>query len=452
MYICILIMLIKQHHKHKMPRLIIIAILFSWALTDAHAQNVAVRNNLLYDLTLTPNLGVDVKLDEQWSAGVSGGFRPWPLSDNTSRKWRHLLIAPQMRYWPQGVFKDHSTYWVLNLIYSHYNVADIKLPFGIYSDVNDKRLQGDLGALVVSFGYTWRLSRLFRMEAEAGLGGGYSWSKQYSCGHCGTYEGRNDKAFLMPKLALNLVLDPRKKPASVLTIHSVQPVPIKVVEEKLEKKPEIKVEVKAESIIDKLLAENPALRDIADYRPYKPTDVLRRDSAALLVHFDVGKYDLSLDFRQNAETLERIIDLTRQIMANPTSDVRLIQIVGFASVEGRVKSNELLAQNRAEALKRYIQKAVEVPDSMFELNNGGEAWSEFRDQIAELLEKRDGLSEATLSELKSVIDIIDNEPAVERRKQRLLTLNGGRTWKYIKSHVLINQRNSGYMKIYLERK
>lgn len=433
---------INSRIKQRVALLVVLIISVAFSETIS-AQKVAVRNNLLYDLTLTPNLGIDVKLGDQWSGGLSAGFNPWPTSDNVSRKWRHLLIAPQLRYWTKGVFEDRSTYWALNLIYSHYNVADVKFPFGMYRDVRDKRLQGDLGALGVSFGYTWRLSRLFRMEAEAGMSGGYAWSKQYACGHCGTYEGRNDKAFLMPKLALNLVFDPRKKPVPepepiiVIPVDTIKPEPIPVM------KPDI---------IKQLMAENPVLCDISDYRPYDPTKPMRRDSAALLVHFELDKYDLKRDFRQNAETLDRIISLTRQIVADSTAEVRLIQIIGFASIEGRIKHNEMLGAQRALALKHYIQNAVEVPDSMFELNNGGEAWAEFRDQIAELIEKHDDLSETMVAELKRAIYIIDNEPAADHREQRLRVLNGGRTWNYIKEHVLADQRNSGYMRIYLERK
>ena len=43
---------------------LIISVAFSGTIS---AQKVAVRNNLLYDLTLTPNLGIDVKLGDQWS-------------------------------------------------------------------------------------------------------------------------------------------------------------------------------------------------------------------------------------------------------------------------------------------------------------------------------------------------------------------------------------------------
>jgi len=420
--------------------MLIVSVMFSETVC---AQKVAVRNNLLYDLTLTPNLGADVALGKQWSAGITAGFRPWPTNDETSTKWRHLLISPQLRYWTEETFKPRSSYWGMNLIYSHYNVANVTFPFGMYRDVRDKRLQGDLVALGAFYGYTWRLNRLLRMEAEAGLGGGYAWSKQYACGHCGTYEGRNNKVFLMPKLALNVVLDPAKKPVVVPEPEILVPVDTVVPEPVL---------VEEKSVVDELVIDNPVLCDISDYRPYDRNKAMRRDSAALLVHFDVDKSELRRDFRQNAETLDRIIDITKQIMADTKSDVRLIQIVGFASIEGRIRHNEELGQRRAEALKGYIQEAVNVPDSMFELNNGGEAWAEFRDQIAELIEQHDDTSAATIAELKRALYIIDNEPAADHREQRLRVMNGGRTWEYIKRHVLADQRNSGYMRIYFERK
>ena len=55
-----------------------------------------------------------------------------------------------------------------------------------------------------------------------------------------------------------------------------------------------------------------------------------------------------------------IVSITRQIMADTTSSVRLFQIVGLASVEGSIKHNCQLAEGRAEALKKYIQDGTEA--------------------------------------------------------------------------------------------
>ena len=120
---------------------------------DATAQKVTIGNNLLYDAALTPNLRVGMRLSTHWSTGLTAGYRPWPTNDETSRKWRHLLLSPDLRYWTDSVNVHH--FFGVNLIYSHYNVADVKFPFGLYKSVRNERRQGDLGAIGLFYGYSW---------------------------------------------------------------------------------------------------------------------------------------------------------------------------------------------------------------------------------------------------------------------------------------------------------
>ncbi len=83
-------------------------VLLFLVLTISHkaaAQSpVAVRNNLIYDLTGTPNLGADFRVSSHWTLGMTAGYRPWPTDDNATRKLRHLLIAPELRYWNDSTF------------------------------------------------------------------------------------------------------------------------------------------------------------------------------------------------------------------------------------------------------------------------------------------------------------------------------------------------------------
>ena len=184
----------------------------------------------------------------------------------------------------------------------------------------------------------------------------------------------------------------------------------------------------------------PVLSPWSEYRPYTSDRVLSREKGALYVHFELDKVVLKHDFRDNGPILDRIIDITRQIMADSTSNVRRIQIVGLASAEGPLKHNEWLAGNRAEALKRYIQQRVPSPDSLYEAVNGGEAWAELRAQIEDLsFEGRD-----------EMLRIIDTERDVNVREVKLKRLMGGRPYDYLRNHVLADQRNSGYLRIYYD--
>lgn len=189
-----------------------------------------------------------------------------------------------------------------------------------------------------------------------------------------------------------------------------------------------------------LQQDNPILEHISKYRPYDDTRILRKESGMLYVFFPLDKWTLLHDFRNNAATLDTIVSITRQIMADTTSNVKLIQIIGLASPEGPVKRNLLLGQNRAIALRDYVTERVNIPDSLFELCNGGEAWNELRSQVEELsIEGRDEL-----------LDIIDNTPDPDLRERRMKRLNGGRTYQYLKDNVLRDQRNSGYIRIYYD--
>ena len=185
---------------------------------------------------------------------------------------------------------------------------------------------------------------------------------------------------------------------------------------------------------------NPVLQHISKYRPYDSSRILRKEKGALYVHFPLDKWLLLHDFRDNAATLDRIVSITRDIMADTTSTVKTIQIIGLASVEGSVERNRRLAGNRAAALKAYIQRMVPTPDSLYECVNGGEAWTELRDQIADTdCQWRDAL-----------LAIIDNETDPDRRERRIKTLDNGRAYAYLKDNVLGDQRNSGYMRIYYD--
>ena len=412
-----------------------------------NAQDFTISNNLLYDATLTPNLRLGARLSPHWSLGLTAGYRPWPTDDNESKKWKHLLLTPDVRYWTDSVNVHH--FFGFNLIYSHYNVAEVKFPFGLWKSVRDERRQGDLAAVGAYYGYSWPLGRYWNLETHIGLAVGYTWFDRYECGHCGKKIGDDKKVFVMPQAGVSIVYNIPGRPRK-----AVAPVVLPVVEA-----PDTTTKVAAQPFVaelspvpefkgraGQLQQENPVVQHISTYRPYDRTRILRKEKGALFVHFDVGRSKLRKDYRDNSATLDRIVDITRQIMADTISSVKKIQLVGFASFEGDPATNERLAQNRAMSLQHYIQQEVSVPDSLFDTVGGGEAWTEFRDQLNDIVKEG---SETQIG-LEKVIEIIDQEQDSKVRERRIKQLDKGRTWAYIKEHVLKDQRNSGYIRIYYD--
>ncbi len=430
-------------------KIVILAMLFCGMCGEVSAQQVTISNNLLYDAWLTPNLRVGVRLAPHWSAGLTAGYNPWPSDENKSRKWKHLLVSPSVRYWTDSVNVRH--FFGVNLIYSHYNVADVKFPFGLYKSVRDERRQGDLGALGVFYGYSWPIARHWNIEALIGAAVGYTKYNRYECGHCGTKIGEDKKWFVMPQAAINIVFNLPGRPKKVVEpVQPIEPVqPVVKTEPVVPVAPVVKEpEPVKERAIDVLVRTEPVLAHISEYKPYDRSQVLRRDQRALFVYFPVAKSDIQTEFRDNQQTLNHIIDVTQKMLADKDSEIRKIQIVGLASFDGKNEANERLASNRAYALKKYIQDRLAVSDDQFDVACGGEDWADFRDQVAEAIANASDHAAA----LQKVIDIIDREPDLTRREQQIRKLNGGRTFQYIKEQLLADQRNSGYLRIYFDYK
>ena len=183
-----------------------LTLLLAFVTGSSAAQTVALRTNLLYDATLSPNLGAELRVDSLWSIGMTVGINAWDIDNRPdhNKKWRHFLVAPKVRYYLNDTLM-HKGYLEINGIYSHYNVSNVKFPFGLYKSVRNRRLQGDLLALGGKYGYSWILARDWRIEAEAGVAVGYAWFKEYDCPHCGTYLGEGDRIFLLPQLGINVV-------------------------------------------------------------------------------------------------------------------------------------------------------------------------------------------------------------------------------------------------------
>ena len=197
--------------------------------------SLAVRNNLLYDATLSPNLGLELRLDSTWTLGMNGGLNLWDIDKGKNKKWRHLMLSPYLRHYNKMMFE--RSFWGIHAVYSHYNVSGVKFPFGIYKSARDRRLQGDLLAIGGSYGHNWLLTGRLHLEAELGVAVGYAWYKEYDCATCGTYLGKHKKLILLPKLGLNLVWSTARKrvplmaeqplghiepePPIVLAIHDV---------------------------------------------------------------------------------------------------------------------------------------------------------------------------------------------------------------------------------------
>ncbi len=186
--------------------LCLIALFMIGGAVKTQAQNIAIKTNLLYDVTATANVGVEVGLAPKWTLDLSGNLNAWSKNEHT--KWKHWMVQPEARYWFCDRFSRHFV--GAHLIGGAFNFGNINNNLSIlgtdFSVLSEKRYQGYSYGCGVAYGFAFMLSRHLNLELEAGLGYMCLDYETYECDGCGRKVNEGIHHYFGPtKAAVNLV-------------------------------------------------------------------------------------------------------------------------------------------------------------------------------------------------------------------------------------------------------
>ena len=172
---------------------------FSMSLS---AQHVGIKNNLLYDATLTPNLGIEIGLGKKTTLDLSGNYNPFTFDEG--KKIKHWLVQPEFRYWTCERFNG----WFFG-VHAHggeFNFASVRMPFNMYKGLRDHRYEGYFYGGGLTAGYQWMLGKRWNLEAAIGVGYARVEYDKYGCAECSPKMGEGSKDYFGPtKAAVSLV-------------------------------------------------------------------------------------------------------------------------------------------------------------------------------------------------------------------------------------------------------
>ena len=158
---------------------------------------LGVKTNALYWATVTPNIGLELRLARHWSLNVEAGLNPFSgKNDDGSygKSIKHFRLHPEARYWFCETFYGH--FLGLHVPYFIYNISDIKL-----LGTEGERHQGWATGVGISYGYSWVLGKHWNIEATLGVGYLYLESEKYPCTNCGRKDGTVKKHYVGPTQA-----------------------------------------------------------------------------------------------------------------------------------------------------------------------------------------------------------------------------------------------------------
>lgn len=179
------------------------------------AQKAAVKTNLLYWATTTPNIGMEVRLADRYTLNLEGGYNPFTLDDSkeVNRKLKHFLITPEVRYWFCEAFNGHFV--GINANYSQFNISAVEIPEIFYSInapagfvgmAKDTRNEGWAAGAGITYGYQWILGKRLNLEATLGLGYWYTDYEEFDNRKCGLFQKSFNRHLLgLTKCGVSLI-------------------------------------------------------------------------------------------------------------------------------------------------------------------------------------------------------------------------------------------------------
>ena len=129
-----------------------------WCTGTVKAQDIAVKTNLLYWSSTTPNLSLEFGLGKRTTLDLTGAYNPWTLNKDKNKKIKHWMVMPEFRYWLCERYNGHF------------------------------------------------LGKRWNLEATIGLGYIYTQYDKYECATCGKFKGNKDKHYFGPtKAGISLI-------------------------------------------------------------------------------------------------------------------------------------------------------------------------------------------------------------------------------------------------------
>jgi len=163
-----------------MKRLITVVALVA-CVTLTYAQQIGIKNNLIYDATLTPNLGLEFGVGRKSTINIDAGWNPFTFNDG--KKFKHWLVQPEYRWWTCEKF--NGTFFGIHAHGGVFSVANLKLPFGAFPTLKNHRYEGYFVGGGLTIGHQWILSKHWNLEASIGAGYAYINYDKYKCEDCG---------------------------------------------------------------------------------------------------------------------------------------------------------------------------------------------------------------------------------------------------------------------------
>jgi hypothetical protein len=155
-----------------------------------YGQRISVATNLLgYANFGTINGEIGLGVSKHFSLYLQGKYNPFTYKENSADQFqnRQAALALGCRYW---LWHTWSGWFLMGQAgYTNYNRGGL---------LKDETFEGNAYGITLGAGYALMLHKRLNIDFGAGIMGGFTNYKKYSCPKCGKLEERGKRIFVAP--------------------------------------------------------------------------------------------------------------------------------------------------------------------------------------------------------------------------------------------------------------
>ncbi|KGN74430.1 hypothetical protein HQ47_05145 [Porphyromonas macacae] len=185
--------------------------------------------------------------------------------------------------------------------------------------------------------------------------------------------------------------------------------------------------------------------------PYKPDYLLtyvvpeaepvkaRKDQHSASLKFVVDRHEIVRNYKQNAEELNQVDKVIREVRGNKDINITEFAVTGYASPEANFEYNRELAGRRANSFVDYLISTHGIRREQIKSVLGhGEDWDGLKD----------ALHSSSLPNANAILDIIASTGNPDARDAKIVALDNGATYKILLDRYYPALRRTDYVIAY----
>lgn len=197
----------------------------------------------------------------------------------------------------------------------------------------------------------------------------------------------------------------------------------------------------AMSLADHIAIEHPHVKSIRHYSPLNNSNSSFAATPSV-VRYSTNSSKLNLEYLQNAQSIEEVMDIINSILADSTTTLEAVQIIGYTSPDGSESSSTGLGRARAAGMRDHIRHRHHIPDSIFEVADGGKNWTMIYNDIKSM----------DIKNGDSLVAALKSESIPQKREAILKRYNNGTLYRELTERAFPAHRMACCTGIYYRNK